>query len=127
MPVMGSPTNVVALRIEIVLQHKRAVGEMPGIECAPLTERWQSGRMYLTRNQAMSQDIRGFESHPLRQTKKALLARAFLFCGEGGVRTAGSTKVQEGTFAQPLGCPRGEGRGARGKGRRELRVQPHPL
>ena len=31
-----------------------------------LAERWQSGRMYLTRNQAMSQGIRGFESHPLR-------------------------------------------------------------
>ncbi len=30
-------------------------------------ERWQSGRMYLTRNQAMWQRIRGFESHPLRQ------------------------------------------------------------
>ena len=30
-------------------------------------ERWQSGRMYLTRNQAWVQIHRGFESHPLRQ------------------------------------------------------------
>ena len=30
-------------------------------------ERWQSGRMYLTRNQACVQAHRGFESHPLRQ------------------------------------------------------------
>jgi hypothetical protein len=29
-------------------------------------ERWQSGRMYLTRNQAYVQAYRGFESHPLR-------------------------------------------------------------
>ena len=32
-----------------------------------LSERWQSGRLYLTRNQAMSYGIRGFESLPLRQ------------------------------------------------------------
>ena len=30
-------------------------------------ERWQSGRMYLTRNQAYVQAYRGFESLPLRQ------------------------------------------------------------
>ena len=35
---------------------------------AYLQERWQSGRMYLTRNQAWVQIHRGFESHPLRQT-----------------------------------------------------------
>ncbi len=29
-------------------------------------ERWQSGRMYLTRNQAWAYAHRGFESHPLR-------------------------------------------------------------
>ena len=34
-----------------------------------LSERWQSGRLYLTRNQAMSYGIRGFESLPLRQNK----------------------------------------------------------
>jgi hypothetical protein len=45
-----------------------------------LSERWQSGRMYLTRNQAMSQGIRGFESHPLRQsTSKQAPSGAFLF------------------------------------------------
>ena len=32
-------------------------------------ERWQSGRMYLTRNQAYVSAYRGFESHPLRQTQ----------------------------------------------------------
>jgi NADH dehydrogenase FAD-containing subunit len=30
------------------------------------TEGWQSGRMYLTRNQATEQSVRGFESHPFR-------------------------------------------------------------
>ncbi len=32
-------------------------------------ERWQSGLLYLTRNQACPQGYRGFESHPLRQLK----------------------------------------------------------
>ena len=36
--------------------------------------------MYLTRNQAYGFPYRGFESHPLRQNKKALdPSRAFLF------------------------------------------------
>ena len=43
------------------------VGHASEVEFRPYAERWQSGRMYLTRNQAMSQGIRGFESHPLRQ------------------------------------------------------------
>ena len=30
-------------------------------------DRWQRGRMYLTRNQAYVQAYRGFESHPVRQ------------------------------------------------------------
>ncbi len=34
------------------------------------SERWQSGRMYLTRNQAYAQAYRGFESHPLRQEQE---------------------------------------------------------
>ena len=29
-------------------------------------DRWQRGRMYLTRNQAYVQAYRGFESHPVR-------------------------------------------------------------
>jgi hypothetical protein len=33
----------------------------------PASERWQSGRLYLTRNQACPQGYRGFESLPLRQ------------------------------------------------------------
>jgi hypothetical protein len=45
-----------------------------------LAERWQSGRMYLTRNQAMSQGIRGFESHPLRQQRKLSPCLYGLFC-----------------------------------------------
>jgi hypothetical protein len=32
----------------------------------PASERWQSGRLYLTRNQACPQGYRGFESLPLR-------------------------------------------------------------
>src|SRR5690606_1909270 len=32
-----------------------------------VADRWQSGRMYLTRNQAYVQAYRGFESHPVRQ------------------------------------------------------------
>ena len=41
-----------------------------GTKCSqkrPKQERWQSGRLYLTRNQAMGRPIRGFESLPLRQ------------------------------------------------------------
>ena len=38
-----------------------------GEEKGSTPERWQSGRMYLTRNQAYVQTYRGFESHPLRQ------------------------------------------------------------
>src|SRR5690606_40512135 len=38
------------------------------------SERWQSGRMYLTRNQAYVQAYRGFESHPLRQSSQRLTA-----------------------------------------------------
>ncbi len=34
------------------------------------TERWQSGRLYLTRNQANTQVFRGFESLPLRQSMR---------------------------------------------------------
>ena len=46
-----------------------------------LLERWQSGRLYLTRNQAMSYGIRGFESLPLRQylTTKPCFFRALSF------------------------------------------------
>ena len=43
-------------------------------------ERWQSGRLYLTRNQACPQGYRGFESLPLRQVSElpicAVLPRA---------------------------------------------------
>ena len=37
-------------------------------------ERWQSGRMYLTRNQAYGFPYRGFESLPLRQKLKRIKA-----------------------------------------------------
>ena len=40
----------------------------------PASERWQSGRLYLTRNQACPQGYRGFESLPLRHL--ALRSRA---------------------------------------------------
>ena len=67
-------------RNESRFENGAASGRSAGIECAPLTERWQSGRMYLTRNQAMSQDIRGFESHPLRHKQKRSSHRGpFLF------------------------------------------------
>ena len=36
-------------------------------------ERWQSGRMRLTRNQVCPQGYRGFESHPLRHFIQALV------------------------------------------------------
>ena len=55
------------------------------------SERWQSGRMYLTRNQAYVQAYRGFESHPLRQlsTTPPCGALCFLRCASG-VASAGS-------------------------------------
>lgn len=40
---------------------------IPGSTDIP--ERWQSGRMYLTRNQAYVRTYRGFESLPLLQNK----------------------------------------------------------
>ena len=45
-----------------------------------LLERWQSGRLYLTRNQAMSYGIRGFESLPLRQVASNQAPFVALFC-----------------------------------------------
>ena len=43
------------------------------------SERWQSGRMYLTRNQAYVKAYRGFESLPLRQKQATPRLGRFLF------------------------------------------------
>ena len=42
----------------------------------PASERWQSGRLYLTRNQACPQGYRGFESLPLRHPSPKRLRMA---------------------------------------------------
>jgi hypothetical protein len=38
------------------------------------SERWQSGRLYRTRNAAYGQPYRGFESHPLRHCLSELIS-----------------------------------------------------
>src|SRR5690606_11970917 len=59
-----------------------------------VADRWQSGRMYLTRNQAYVQAYRGFESHPVRhrifqsspkKTKDPVETSIYgVFCFQGG-------------------------------------------
>src|SRR3984885_15256314 len=51
----------------------------------PKTEGWQSGRMYLTRNQAYEQSYRGFESHPFRHRINDLRARMHTGMGMFGI------------------------------------------
>jgi hypothetical protein len=46
-----------------------------------MQEKWQSGRMYLTRNQAWWQHHRGFESHLLRQVNSLAKLRGYFFTG----------------------------------------------
>src|SRR5690606_37902048 len=63
-------------------------------ELRRIADRWQSGRMYLTRNQAYVQAYRGFESHPVRhrifqsspkKTKDPVETSIYgVFCFQGG-------------------------------------------
>ncbi len=59
-------------------------------------ERWQSGRMYLTRNQAMGRPIRGFESHPLRQNS---IARSCDYSTTPSAALASERKASSEAFA----------------------------
>ena len=68
---------------KIVLQHKRAAVETPGIECAPLTERYRSGHNGTDSKSVEGiTSLRGFESLPLRHKERPSRARAFLFMAE---------------------------------------------
>jgi hypothetical protein len=46
-------------------------------------ERWQSGRMYLIRNQAYPRGYRGFESHFLRKSSVSLKSGIFFVWERG--------------------------------------------
>ena len=97
----------------------RSVGKPAGMQ--ERTERCQSGRMGLTRNQVYGLPYRGFESHPLRQiNKKAPFWGLFIYQDGGAV--VEPTRVRQNALAFWTHAVRPEGEDRLGA----IRIHPTP-